>query len=72
MSLCSTRRASGHFEPWAIYGYETMALALASINRAAPRHDRAPVVDALFATRNRHSAIDIYSIDPSDDITARG
>jgi branched-chain amino acid transport system substrate-binding protein len=48
-----------------------MAVALDAINRAAPRTDRAAIVDAFFATRNRQSAIGTYSIDANGDTTAR-
>lgn len=54
----------------AAYGYEAMSLLLDSIRRAGrQRRDRQAVVDALFATRNRRSAIGTYSIDRNGDTT---
>jgi branched-chain amino acid transport system substrate-binding protein len=60
-------------DPYAIYGYEAMALLLDSIKRAEAAQDgkasRAGVVTALFDTKNRKSAIGTYSIYPSGDTT---
>ncbi len=54
----------------AVYGYEAMSLLLDSIRRAGrQRRDRQAVVDALFDTRNRRSAIGTYSIDRNGDTT---
>jgi branched-chain amino acid transport system substrate-binding protein len=55
-------------DPYGIYGYETMALALNTLKRAgAKANNRAAVVKALFATKNRKSAIGVYSIDKNGD-----
>lgn len=54
-------------EPYAIYGYETMALALDAINRGGGT--RAGALQALFETRNRDSVIGRYSIDRHGDTT---
>ena len=55
-------------DPYGIYGYETMALALDTLKRAGSKaNDRAAVVKALFATKNRKSAIGTYSIDKNGD-----
>jgi branched-chain amino acid transport system substrate-binding protein len=59
-------------DPYAIYGYESMALTLASIDRASEAGGgltRGRVVKALFATRTRHSVIGTYGIDPHGDTT---
>lgn len=57
-------------DPYGIYGYETMALALDALKRAgAKANDRAAVLEALFATKDRESVIGTYSIDPNGDTT---
>lgn len=55
-------------DPYAIYGYETMALALDVLKRAgAKANDRAEVVKQLFATKDRESVLGTYSIDANGD-----
>jgi branched-chain amino acid transport system substrate-binding protein len=54
-------------EPYAIYGYEAMSLALDAIRRGG--NDRRAVVDAFRATRDRDSVLGRYSIDPNGDTT---
>jgi branched-chain amino acid transport system substrate-binding protein len=55
-------------DPYGIYGYETMALALDALKRAgAQANDREAVLKALFATKNRKSVLGTYSIDPNGD-----
>jgi branched-chain amino acid transport system substrate-binding protein len=55
-------------DPYAIYGYETMALALDVLKRAgAKANDRAAVVKQLFATKDRQSVLGTYSIDANGD-----
>jgi len=55
-------------DPYAIYGYETMALALDVLKRAgAKANDRAEVVKQLFATKDRQSVLGTYSIDANGD-----
>ena len=57
-------------DPYAIYGYETMALALDVLKRAGDKaNDRAEVVKQLFATKDRDSVLGTYSIDPNGDTT---
>ena len=56
-------------EPWAIFGYEAMAVALDAISRAVDPTDRQDVIDAFFATRNRQSLLGMYSIDRFGDST---
>jgi len=57
-------------DPYAIYGYETMALALDVLKRAGDKaNDRAEVVKQLFATKDRESVLGMYSIDPNGDTT---
>jgi branched-chain amino acid transport system substrate-binding protein len=59
-------------EPYAIYGYETMALALDAIARAGAaggpsRDGRKAVIDAFFATKDRKSVLGTYDIDKNGD-----
>ena len=58
--------------PFAIYGYEEMALALDGIKRAGAKgNDRSAVLEALMATRDRESALGTYSVEPTGDTTMR-
>jgi branched-chain amino acid transport system substrate-binding protein len=59
-------RAPGRY---AAYGYEAMAAILDSIDRASDPEDRADVIDAFFATADRHSVLGTYSIDEVGDTT---
>jgi branched-chain amino acid transport system substrate-binding protein len=55
-------------DPYGIYGYETMALALDALKRAGDKaNDRAAVLKALFATKDRQSVLGTYSIDANGD-----
>jgi branched-chain amino acid transport system substrate-binding protein len=56
-------------DPYAIYGYETMALMLDAIKRASAKGalTRKAVVDAIFSTKNRKSVLGTYSIDKNGD-----
>jgi branched-chain amino acid transport system substrate-binding protein len=57
-------------DPYALYGYETMSLALDAIKRAGDKgNDRQAVINALFATKNRPSVLGTYSIDQNGDTT---
>jgi branched-chain amino acid transport system substrate-binding protein len=60
-------------DPYAIYGYEAMALAVSTIKRVADAHNgqvsRADVVSALLHVQNRHSVIGTYSINADGDTT---
>ena len=59
-------------DPYAIYGYEAMALGLDALRRAGANADRRDaVVDALLATKDRQSVIGTYSIDPNGDTTLK-
>ena len=55
-------------DPYSIYGYESMQLALDAIKRSGTGQ-KADIVKALFATKNRNSALGTYSIDPNGDTT---
>lgn len=57
-------------DPYAIYGYEAMKLGLDTIaGLGAKGNDRAAVVAALFATKNRKSVLGTYSFDKNGDTT---
>jgi branched-chain amino acid transport system substrate-binding protein len=62
------RARFGH-EPraYAIYGYEAMSVVLDAIRQGGS--DRAAVVRAFFATRDRDSVLGRYSIDANGDTT---
>lgn len=54
--------------PYSIYGYEAMSLALDAIKRSGSGK-RPDVVKALFATKDRDSPLGTYSIDVNGDTT---
>jgi branched-chain amino acid transport system substrate-binding protein len=57
-------------EPYAIYGYEAMALLLDSMKRAgADCNNRQKVIDQVFQTKNRKSLLGTYNIDKDGDTT---
>lgn len=57
-------------EPYAIYGYEAMSLALDAMKRAGSNcADRNAVIDQVFKTKNKKSVLGTYSIDKDGDTT---
>jgi len=54
--------------PYAIYGYEAMRLALDAIERSQTG-EKKDIVKALFATKDRVSVLGTYSIDENGDTT---
>ena len=57
-------------DPYAIYGYEAMQLALDTIKAAGDKGTtRQGVLDALFMTKDRDSVLGKYSIDENGDTT---
>jgi branched-chain amino acid transport system substrate-binding protein len=64
----TTKYGEANPDPYAIYGYETMALALDAIKRSGTG-DRADVIKALFATKDRHSVLCTYSLVANGDTT---
>ena len=54
--------------PYSIYGYEAMSLALDAIGRSGTGKSE-DIVKALFATKNRESVLGTYSIDENGDTT---
>ena len=55
-----------HPDPYAIYGYEAMELALDATKRSKTG-ERPDVIKALFATKDRQSVLGTYSIDANGD-----
>jgi branched-chain amino acid transport system substrate-binding protein len=57
-------------DPYALFGYEAMSLALDAIGRARDHGgERGAVRQQLFATRDRDSVLGRYSIDANGDTT---
>lgn len=57
-------------DPYAIYGYEAMKLGLDTIKAAGDKgSDKAAILEALFATKDRASALGTYSFDENGDTT---
>ncbi|MGZ8649863.1 MAG: branched-chain amino acid ABC transporter substrate-binding protein [Solirubrobacteraceae bacterium] len=55
-------------DPYSIYGYEAMRLALDAIARSGTG-EKADVIAALFDTKDRESVLGTYSIDENGDTT---
>ena len=65
-----TKYNTTSIDPYAIYGYETMALALDVLKRAGDKaNDKDTVLKQLFSTKDRDSIIGTYSIDENGDTT---
>ncbi|MDQ6779176.1 MAG: branched-chain amino acid ABC transporter substrate-binding protein [Actinomycetota bacterium] len=59
-------------DPYAIYGYEAMKLGLDTIAALGPKgNDKAAVLAALFATKNRNSVLGTYGFAATGDTTMR-
>ena len=57
-------------DSYAIYGYETMALALETLKKAGDdANDRDKVVELLFQTKDKDSVLGTYSLDENGDTT---
>jgi branched-chain amino acid transport system substrate-binding protein len=55
-------------DPYAIYGYEAMSLALDAIQRSQTGA-KEDILKAIFATKDRKSVLGTYSIDQNGDTT---
>src|SRR4051794_29115987 len=64
----SEKYGEAHPDPYAIYGYEAMRLALDAIDRSKTG-EKADIIKALFATKDRASVLGTYSIDENGDTT---
>jgi branched-chain amino acid transport system substrate-binding protein len=59
-------------DPYAIYGYEVMKLGLDTIKSLGPKgNDKAAVLKALFAIKNRPSVLGNYGFDKNGDTTLK-
>lgn len=59
-------------DPYAIYGYEDMKLALDTIKGLGSKgNDKSAVLAALFATKARHSVLGTYGFDANGDTTLK-
>jgi branched-chain amino acid transport system substrate-binding protein len=59
-------------DPYAIYGYEDMKLALDTIKGlGAQGNSKSAVLKALFATKNRQSVLGTYGFDANGDTTLK-
>ena len=59
-------------DPYAIYGYEAMKLGLDTITSlGAKGNDKAAVLAALFAVKNRNSVLGTYGFDSNGDTTLK-
>jgi branched-chain amino acid transport system substrate-binding protein len=57
-------------DPYAIYGYEAMKVALLAIQNAGDKgNDKQAVIDAFFKIKDRDSVLGKYSIDENGDTT---
>jgi branched-chain amino acid transport system substrate-binding protein len=57
-------------DPYAIYGYEAMKVALLAIQNAGDQgNDKQAVIDAFFKIKDRDSVLGKYSIDENGDTT---
>jgi branched-chain amino acid transport system substrate-binding protein len=55
-------------DPYAIYGYEVMKLGLDTVKNLGDKgSDKSAVLQALFDTKNRKSALGTYSFDENGD-----
>jgi len=57
-------------DPYSIYGFEAMSVALQAIQNAGDKgNDRQAVIDAFFKIKDRESVLGKYSIDENGDTT---
>jgi branched-chain amino acid transport system substrate-binding protein len=64
----TTKYGEDNPDPYAIYGYEAMKLGLDAIARSKTG-EKADILKALFATKDRQSVLGTYSIDENGDTT---
>jgi branched-chain amino acid transport system substrate-binding protein len=61
---------NAHPDPYAIYGYEAMDLALDTIDQLGDKgNDKDAMIQALFATKDRQSVLGTYGFDQNGDTT---
>jgi branched-chain amino acid transport system substrate-binding protein len=65
-----TKYGTAQPDPYAIYGYEAMALTLDAMKRAGDSaNDREKVIEEILNTKDRKSVLGTYSIDKNGDTT---
>jgi branched-chain amino acid transport system substrate-binding protein len=70
LAAYKAKYGDAHPDPYAIYGFEAMKLGLDTIaGLGAKGNDRAAVLGALFATKDRNSPLGVYSFDKNGDTT---
>ena len=70
ISAFKAKYGNSNPDPYAIYGYEAMKLGLDTIKGLGDKGtDKSAVLDALFATKDRQSALGTYSFDQNGDTT---
>lgn len=68
LAAYKAKYGDAHPDPYAIYGFEAMKLGLDTITKlGAKGNDKAAVLAALFATKNRASVLGTYSFDANGD-----
>jgi branched-chain amino acid transport system substrate-binding protein len=72
LSAYKAKYGSGSPDPYAIYGYEVMKLALDTISSLGPHgNSKAAVLKALFAIHSRNSVLGTYGFDKNGDTTLK-
>jgi branched-chain amino acid transport system substrate-binding protein len=72
LSAYKAKYGGGAPDPYAIYGYEVMKLGLDTIaGLGANGNNKADVLKALFATKNRSSVLGTYGFDANGDTTLK-
>jgi len=70
ISAFKAKYGNANPDPYAIYGFEAMKLGLDTIKGLGDKGtDKSAVLDALFATKDRQSALGTYSFDKNGDTT---
>jgi branched-chain amino acid transport system substrate-binding protein len=72
LAAYKTKYGTADPDPYAIYGYEAMKLGLDTIASLGANGDnKADVLKALFAIKDRHSVIGTYGFDANGDTTLK-
>jgi branched-chain amino acid transport system substrate-binding protein len=72
LAAYKAKYGGGSPDPYAIYGYEAMKLALDTIGSLGPKgNSRAAIISALFAIKSRNSVLGTYGFDANGDTTLR-
>lgn len=73
--LAAYTRRFGSPDPWALYGYEAMALVLNAVSRSTDRGGdtarRSKIAEAILHTHDRPGVLGTYSITADGDTTQR-